>query len=81
MIPPVSRATLKRLIKTHGLQACLFDKSLFTLDWEGLEYQFYEENGKIYLFRITVRMDVALCQSSNLNDYIQKKSACARLGK
>jgi hypothetical protein len=59
-IKPLSKECLRALIFEYGLQASIFDKSIFILDWEGLEYQFYVREERLLLHAIIVRKDVVI---------------------
>jgi len=66
LLNPLSKAKLRLLIKTHGLQVSTFHKSLFIFDWEGLEYQFHLAEEELYLYCVRIEWDVSL---GSFDDY------------
>lgn len=70
MISPVSKNKLRKLIKSHGLQTCIFDSSLLSFDWDGLEYQFRIFDGQLFLYRVIVQGDAILGNFRNYANHI-----------
>lgn len=66
---PLSKQRLKGLIKNHGLQTSIFDRSLLVFDWEGLEYQFQIFEGVLYLYCVRMPSDVVLGELGDLPVY------------
>lgn len=58
VIKAVTKSHIKRLIKNFGLQSYMFDTSLFSLEWEGLEYRFKIMDGRLLLQSVAVCMGV-----------------------
>ncbi|MFC1584555.1 hypothetical protein ACFL5V_03295 [Fibrobacterota bacterium] len=60
LFPVLSRRNIRRLIKIMGLQGHIFDNSLFTLEWEGLEYRFFIRDDRLLLESVFIRMDIGI---------------------
>ena len=58
LFPVLSRRNIRRLIKIMGLQGHIFDNSLFTLEWAGLEYRFFIRDDMLLLESVFIRMDI-----------------------
>ena len=72
IVNPLSKNDLKQLIKRFGLQSWMFDEKLLLFEWEGLEYEFYIIEDRIYLERITVLRDILLADLEKIESHIKK---------
>ena len=70
LVKALSKERLLRLIRLYGLQTSMFDREMYILDWEGLEYQFHISENRILLHCVVVRMDVVLCGAKKVKEYI-----------
>lgn len=70
IVRPLSKDRLLRLIELHGLQTSIFDRELYILDWDGLEYQFHICENRILLHGVIVGKDVVLCRAKKVEAYI-----------
>jgi len=70
IVRPLSKDRLLRLIELHGLQTSIFDRELYILDWDGLEYQFHVIENRILLHCVIVRKDVVLSCAKKVKECI-----------
>ena len=66
---PLSKSRLRFLIKSHGLQTSMFNSGLLVFDWDGSEYLFHMEDGRLILYSVRIECDVILGELGDLPVY------------
>ena len=69
LVKTLSRKNILRLIKVLGLQSTMFDKSLYILEWDGLEYRFYIREDRLLLESVGIHMDIEVVPLQSLDAY------------
>jgi hypothetical protein len=81
LVNPISKARLMQIIKSAGLQAYMFDPSLFSVECDGLQYRMRIINDILYLESVVLLTDVHIqrLEKHEIDEYkrwLKMRSSC-----
>lgn len=81
LVNPISKARLIQIMKSAGLQAYMFDPSLFSVECDGLQYRMRIINDILYLESVVLLTDVHIqrLEKHEIDEYqrwLKMRSGC-----